>query len=1236
MIHPGVLAAELAALDPRSISTAVARHAAVYLDHPSFSPAAVAPVCAPAAKLCQWALGVMEARKWESGSGHARIDTLLPAQFNSSSTIANNSSSSSSMPLGTDGRGGWLDDWKKDSSGGTAAATATAGMNATAVSVWQGQQQSTADTADSSMQQQPQLSSFAQKLERKRRELAAAATAASANSTATTAGREGGASSASPEKRSALLRTHQARVADRLADARALAPDLAGFELRRFTTCDGAVIMPYAVCGTPCGPPSTTADSTSGNTDAAADSSSTADQQTAATAAVAAAAAPTAPCNLVVVHDFFDTLEKTFLLVRPLVLEAPGCQVLCLNTPGQAGTRCPAGSTLSSDWLADRLAELLTSVDTSAQMPLSTKPWHIVGIGNGAAVAAAYALRYGPCSSNTSASSSSSSDSGTTATAAAGLRAVVSVNGFATVDSQLAAVLHAAAGAFAAFPPQRPDLPVAFWSRFLFSASYIAAVGRSLALNLHTAVANPVGCDGMAAIVRGALAHRDVSALLPALPLPLVLLQSTDDALVNASNVDAFLRGRVARHTWSHQLQLAAPWQSVGGCLGADGRNALAATLSEGGGSSSTSSSSSSSTSSTSGSSTKGGAFVLWAPGGHAVQQECKRAVTDLLRLMITLPPPPAPPMSGTSASDAAALLTAYRQRVAASCASADTTAAASAATASAATAGAAAVAGPALHAVKRRHSTLRKLSTALPSPSVPERLVGASHHRHVSSSDAPVKRQTARNRRSGSPDKGTGSSSGSKTKTAAGTTNSSTAATDSSSELLTEAHVQGLNLPWEDVSLDQAVAEFESAMRQHRAQRAQGGLWGDGNTNSSSVTSTTYSSTVPQAAVKPAVRSEAVRGASPTIVPPSSGAKERSSSSSSSVSFEQALAQQQRAEEALLTAGSIPATSEQRSVGQWTNRHSSTTTAEAAALAEAQLAEKLTAMKALREKDAAAAAAAAAQRTAALAQAAAQRAEGYAQQDAALVAGMTRSGTTATVTATSGSLSSDAPVQLHSAELARLQGAAEAQEADDRIAAYTSTNTSTTAASTTAASAAAATADVVRAMRPQQWTAQSDLPHGIAQLPAADVLSTLERDAAAAAAAGRVTIAAFAAQQEAAARQQLAAAAIAAAAAVAAAEEAERLGAEGGAAARAERLRVAEACARRLQCVGRGFLGRRRAAVARVAAAAVAKRSRDVLLAQRVVRGHLARRRVAAKRQLARDEMVVGSRALAIQRCYR
>lgn len=69
--------------------------------------------------------------------------------------------------------------------------------------------------------------------------------------------------------------------------------------------------------------------------------------------------------SFVVVHDFFDTLEKTFLLFKPLVLKYPGCQVLCFNSPGQAGTRLPPGpeGLLTNTWVADRLDELMQVED---------------------------------------------------------------------------------------------------------------------------------------------------------------------------------------------------------------------------------------------------------------------------------------------------------------------------------------------------------------------------------------------------------------------------------------------------------------------------------------------------------------------------------------------------------------------------------------------------------------------------------------------------------------------------------------------------------------------------------------------------------------------------------------------------------------------------------------------------------------------------------------------------------
>lgn len=71
-----------------------------------------------------------------------------------------------------------------------------------------------------------------------------------------------------------------------------------------------------------------------------------------------------------------------------------------------------------------------------------------VGIGNGMATAVAFALRHGDHPLYRSS-----------------LRSVVSINGYTSVDSQLAAILHSSLNTFATLPATRPDLPVSLMSR---------------------------------------------------------------------------------------------------------------------------------------------------------------------------------------------------------------------------------------------------------------------------------------------------------------------------------------------------------------------------------------------------------------------------------------------------------------------------------------------------------------------------------------------------------------------------------------------------------------------------------------------------------------------------------------------------------------------------------------------------------------------------------------------------
>ena len=282
---------------------------------------------------------------------------------------------------------------------------------------------------------------------------------------------------------------------------------------------------------------------------------------------------------------------------------------------------------------------------------LLSNPFHLVGFGNGACIAAAFAQRWGshPAYANS-------------------IRSLVSVNGFLCPDPQLTAILHSASELFENTTHSRPDVPVAFWSRFIFSEDYLNRVSPNLALNIYTAVSNPVTNEGRTKVARGALQHRDMrGGLAPDLPqrnvvatvlgtgtsgvasvgggavssvltlspvqIPVVILQSTENLLVNASNVDSFLTGRGTKHLWSHQLNLlsaaalsqaldtTAHWvgkMSSGphdyakySILGKPGLRMLLEVMGN-----------------------PRGAFVMWTRTGHCLQQENKTAVLDLLDVL--------------------------------------------------------------------------------------------------------------------------------------------------------------------------------------------------------------------------------------------------------------------------------------------------------------------------------------------------------------------------------------------------------------------------------------------------------------------------------------------------------------------------------------------------------------------------------------------------------------------------
>ncbi|KAF4135768.1 Ankyrin repeats domain-containing protein [Phytophthora infestans] len=364
--------------------------------------------------------------------------------------------------------------------------------------------------------------------------------------------------SKSRSRKQAARRAMQAHQMARLAAPSGLQDGVVGSTADSVFTCqDGVTQIPYAVIGQPIG--------------------------------------ETVKCNLVVFHDLFDTLESTRVFFRPIVARNVGAQALLFNFPGQAGS-CYAVDdqareedklVLNNMWLARRVHELLNFLQHTTQFVTTGAPFHIVGFGNGANVATCYTVLYGKNYDGY-------------------LQSLALFNGFASVDAQLAAVLHSAVNVFACLPPTRPDLPVSFFSKFLFSEAYLQKVDMNLALSIYTAVTNAITLDGRIRLCRGALRHVDMSSQLEEIDVPLVLVQSVENTLVAPTNVDPFLQGRAnVQHVWSHQQSHTSDLRPK---TRAQLRKALA---------------------------TPSSAFVSWLRAGHELRQEAKSYVTEVIEMLV-------------------------------------------------------------------------------------------------------------------------------------------------------------------------------------------------------------------------------------------------------------------------------------------------------------------------------------------------------------------------------------------------------------------------------------------------------------------------------------------------------------------------------------------------------------------------------------------------------------------------
>lgn len=225
-------------------------------------------------------------------------------------------------------------------------------------------------------------------------------------------------------------------------------------------------------------------------------------------------------CNLVVCQDVFDTYEKFKIFFLPIVSRYAGMKILLWNYPGQAFTSFSCHVTLNNKYHADCLARLLEGMEDHERF--HEQRYFILAHGSGASIATHFAAAQQPAS----------------------LKGIVLVNGLSHVDSHYASVFHDCRNVFSCSPESRPDLPVYFYARYLFSSSYLSKTTSSLALNIYTAVHNPITLEGRKRLCQGALDHVDTRPMLKDIGAPIVAIHGENGSLVRAFHSQEFLVGR--------------------------------------------------------------------------------------------------------------------------------------------------------------------------------------------------------------------------------------------------------------------------------------------------------------------------------------------------------------------------------------------------------------------------------------------------------------------------------------------------------------------------------------------------------------------------------------------------------------------------------------------------------------------------------------------------------------------
>lgn len=319
----------LRAFDPRTVTPQQMSAVLPALERSILDPAVVRPLSNAAGNVCLWVLGVIQANRWLTGSGHARTNTVpsdddvsrwghdhlrkkrrspnvgltgsqqdqpFPQQHSQAGGPSTQGRPRWASPSGETGRRkrGRVENHARMEapSNNGAGGTAEGGLESLERTGQGGFGVLGPATASPTP---PGGAGFGFGVSKNRGGAAhdGAATAAASSSDRSPCRRrknDGGRVAA------------QAFASGRLANAgQSAVPEVAAG--KDFVCSDGRTRLPYRVCGDP------------GASSGVVDS-----------------------CNFVVVHDFFDNVDKTEVLFRSVTRRHRGCRVLAFSYPGQAGT----------------------------------------------------------------------------------------------------------------------------------------------------------------------------------------------------------------------------------------------------------------------------------------------------------------------------------------------------------------------------------------------------------------------------------------------------------------------------------------------------------------------------------------------------------------------------------------------------------------------------------------------------------------------------------------------------------------------------------------------------------------------------------------------------------------------------------------------------------------------------------------------------------------------------------